>query len=121
MPAPTIANIFGANASVIVDTQSVAASINAPLLIIHYTDFNAEGWNSLLAGDEIDPEKWLTAIIKKINAFSNANLDDLPNAVITDPIVGLESRNTILKRRYSYSVDIYQPDTGASFPDPDLV
>ena len=51
----------------------------------------------------------------------SASNSDLPNVLITDPILGLESRNSTLKRRFSYGLDIYQPDSGSASPDPDLV
>ncbi len=121
MPAPTITAFFGDDAQVLTSTTSVTATTTEPVLVIKQSDFTAEGWDSLTSGDESDPEKWVTAIIRKINTFSNANTDDVPNVVVTPPILGLESRTETLKRRYSYSVDIYQPDTGSTEPDPDLV
>ena len=121
MPAPNIANFFGANASVLTSTTSVTASAGDPVLVVKFSDFAAQSWNALVAGDQSDPEKWMTAIARKIYDFSAANTDDIPNVVITDPILGLESRNSTLMRRFSYELDIYQPDTGSSAPDPDLV
>lgn len=121
MPNPTIQNFFGASSQVITATTSIVATAAEPVLVIKQSDFTAEGWDALTAGQETDPEKWTAAIIRKINGFSNANTDDIPNVVITSPILGLESRTDILKRRYSYSVDVYQPDTGSTQPDPDLV
>jgi hypothetical protein len=121
MPSPTIANFFGTNAQILTSDTNVVATAGSPVLVVRYSNFTAEDWTALTAGQETDPEKWLTAIIRKVNTFSVANLDDIPNVVITDPILGLESRTNTLKRRYSYSVDIYQPDTGSTKPDPDLV
>jgi hypothetical protein len=121
MPAPTIANFFGANAQVLTASSTVTASPTAPVLVIRQSDFSAEDWNALTTGQEADPEKWTVAIVRKINTWSNANIDDIPNVVIDNPIVGLESRTSTLKRRFSYSIDIYQPDSGATAPDPDLI
>lgn len=121
MTAPTITSFFGANAQVLTANATVTATTSSPALVIQQSDFSDEAWNALVTGDEADPEKWVTAIIRKINAFSNANTDDIPNVVVTDPILGLESRTNTLKRRYSYSLDIYQADTGSTKPDPDLV
>lgn len=121
MPTPTIQGFFGATAQVLTATTSITASPTSPVLVIQQSDFTAEGWDALVAGNETDPEKWTTAIIRKINTFSDANTDDVPNIVITPPILGLESRTNTLKRRYSYSIDIYQPDIGSTQPDPDLV
>jgi hypothetical protein len=121
MPA-TIANFFGANASVLTATTSITASTADPVLVIRYSDFAAEAWNSLVSGNETKPEKWTSAIIRKINNYSTANSgDDTLNVIVTDPILGLEVRSSTLKRRYSYSVDVYQADTGSTQPDPDLV
>lgn len=121
MAAPNIGNFFGANAVSLTSTTSVTATALDPVLVIKYSDFVAQGWDSLASGDQNDPEKWISAIVRKIYDFSVANTDDLPNVVVTAPILGLESRNNILKRRFSYGLDIYQPDTGSSAPDPDLV
>ena len=121
MPIPTIQNFFGTSSQVLTATTSVVATPTEPVLIIRQADFTAESWNALIAGNETDPEKWLTAIIRKINSFSTANTDDVPNIVITSPVLGLESRASTLKRRYSYGVDIYQTDVGNTQPDPDLV
>lgn len=121
MTAPTIQNFFGASAQVLTASATVTATGSSPVLVISQSDFTSEAWDDLTSGDESDPQKWLTAIIRKINTWSSANSDDIPNVVITNPILGLESRNETLKRRYSYSVDIYQPDTGSTEPDPDLV
>jgi hypothetical protein len=121
MPAPTIVNFFGPNAQVLTSNSSVTASTADPALVIKYSDFAAQAWDALVAGDGSDPEKWIAAIIRKIRDFSNANTDDVPNVVASDPILGLETRENTLKRRFSYSLDIYQPDAGSSAPDPDLV
>jgi hypothetical protein len=121
MPAPTISNFFGANAQTLTVSTSVTASAADPVLVIRYSDFTAQEWNALVAGDQTDPEKWLAAITRKIYDWTIANTDDLPNVAITEPILGLESRNNTLKRRFSYGLDIYQNDTGSSAPDPDLV
>ncbi len=121
MPTPTVTNFFGANATVLTANAQTSATALDPVLVIRYSDFTAEGWNALANGEELDPEKWVTAIVKKIKAWSMANLDDIPNVVITAPLVGLEQRNATLKRRYSYGVDIYQVDTGTSEPDPDSI
>ena len=121
MTAPTIANFFGTNASVITAATSVTASAADPALVIKYSDFAGQGWNALVSGDGNDPEKWITAIARKIYDFSVVNTDDIPNVVITAPIQGLESRQSTLKRRFSYGLDIYQPDSGLTAPDPDLI
>lgn len=121
MSVPTTQQFFGLNATVLTATTSITATAIAPVLVVRFEDFLGEGWNALVSGDENDPEKWITAIIKKINAFSVANTDDLANVVAIAPIVGLETRNSILKRRYSYSIDIYQADSGSTVPDPDFV
>jgi hypothetical protein len=114
MPAPTMGDFFGTNATL----DSTDAT--NPKLIIQFADFASVGWGSV-AGTS-DPEKWLTAIIKKIRAFSAANTDQVPNVEIaTDPSIGFETRETNPKRRFDYFVSIYEPDTGATAPDPDNV
>jgi hypothetical protein len=121
MSIPLASDFFGINTQILIATTSIVASPSAPILIIKQSDFAAQSWNGLIPGDENDPEKWISAIIRKIHDFSLANTDDLPNVVITPPTLGLESRTNILKRRFSYTIDIYQPDTGSEAPDPDLV
>lgn len=121
MSAPTISDFFGENAAVLTATTDVVADSAAPVLVIKYSDFTSQSWDALAANDENIPEKWIAAIARKIRDFSSTNTDDVPNVVITDPIVGLESRESTLKRRFSYSLDIYQADSGSIAPDPDLV
>lgn len=121
MAQPTIASFFGANAQTLTSTTSITASATDPVLVIKYSDFTAQAWNALVAGNETDPEKWITAIAKKIYDFSAGNTDTIPNVVITPPVLGLESRNNTLMRRFSYGLDIYQPDSGSASPDPDLI
>jgi hypothetical protein len=121
MPAPTIANFFGASAQTLTATTSVTASAIDPVLVLKYSGFTAQGWDALVAGNETDPEKWVTAIARRIYDFTTANLDEIPNVAVTAPILGLETRNSALKRRFSYALDIYQDDSGSSAPDPDLV
>ena len=114
MPTPTITDFFGTNATV------DSADANNPKLIIQFTDFASVGWSNVSGAS--DPEKWLTAIIKKIRVFSGANTDQLPNVEIsTDPSVGFETRENNPKRRFDYYLSIYEPDTGATAPDPDNV
>ena len=122
MAVPTIANFFGANAvTLTAASTAVVASAAAPVLVIRYADFAAQDWNALAAGNETDPEKWITAILRKIYDFSLSNTDEIPNVVVTAPILGLETRNAVAKRRFSYGVDVYINDTGTLFPDPDSV
>jgi hypothetical protein len=115
MPAPTISDFFGANATV--DTTNPSN----PQLIIQFGDFSGVGWSN--ASGASDPEKWLTSIIKKIRLFSSANTaDQIPNVEIsTDPSIGFETRENAAKRRFDYYLSIYEPDTGATAPDPDNV
>jgi hypothetical protein len=121
MPNPTIQNFFGDYATVITSEVPVSASSDNPALIIFFSNFANQEWNALVAGDENNPEKWITAIARRIYDFSKTNTDDIPNVILTAPILGLESRNNTLKRRFSYGLDIYQLDSGSAAPDPDLV
>lgn len=109
MPKPTIQQIFGDNASV----------SQGGILTVNFADFAAVGWDT--ASGVQDAEKWLTAIILKSRAFSLLNTDELPNINTQEPYPGLIMRNNILKREYSYTIQIYAPDTSASLPDPDVV
>jgi hypothetical protein len=118
MTVPTIPNFFGVNAQVLTANTSVTATALDPVLCVKYSDLAAVGWTSLAGSAETDPEKWLTSIIKLIKNFTTANTDELPNVVVDAPLLGLEFRNSLTKRRYSYSVDIYETDTGATEPNP---
>lgn len=108
MPKPTIQQIFGTN-----------ASVTSNQLTISFSDFASVGWGT--AAGTIDAEKWLTAILLKARAFSEVNTDQIPNINIQEPYPGLTMRNNLLKREYSYSVQVYVPDTSAIVPDPDLI
>jgi hypothetical protein len=108
MPKPTLQQIFGTN-----------ASVSSNELTIKFSDFSSIGWNAPTG--TTDAEKWLTAILLKAREFSAANPDQVPNINVQEPYPGLVMRNTVLKREYSYNVQVYVPDTSSSVPDPDLI
>jgi len=108
MPKPTIQQLFGTN-----------ATVTSNELTIKFSDFSSIGWGT--AAGTTDAEKWLTAILLKARAFSETNLDEVPNINVQDPYPGLTMRNNALKREYSYNVQVYVPDTSAIVPDPDLI
>ena len=98
MAAPTINDFFGQNAQILTSSVQVWAAPDVPVLVIRYDDSASQAWNNLTSSSEAYvPEKWITAITRKIRDFSNANTDDVPNVVIEDPIVGLESRDGELR------------------------
>lgn len=111
MAAPTLADFFGA--SVTVDTSTPSN----PKLVIAFTDFATQGLSN--TAKATDAEAWFTAIIKKTRAFSAASTDELSSVVVDAPFRGLTPRNSVDQREYSYSVRIFEPDTGAAEPDPD--
>jgi hypothetical protein len=111
--APTLADFFGANAAV--DTSTPAN----PKLTIQFSDFATQGFSN--TAKATDPEAWVTAIVKKIRAYSNTATDESSNIVVDAPFKGLTTRNSLDQREYSYSVRIYEPDTGSAEPDPDNV
>lgn len=113
MPAPTIADLFGASATV--DTTNASN----PKLVIAFADFATQGFGNV--AKTTDAEAWLLAIIKKARAYSAAATDELSNVAIDAPFLGLTTRNSVQAREYSYSVRVYEPDTGAAEPDPDNV
>jgi hypothetical protein len=121
MTQPTIAGFFGVNAQLLTSEESIFADSDQPVLVIKYSDLIAQGWDDPFADGGQNPERWITAIIKKMRGFSSTLTDEIPNVVVSEPLLSLESRNSLLKRRFSYSVDIYQADSGATSPDPDLV
>lgn len=108
MPKPTLQQIFGTN-----------ATVTSNELTIKFSDFSSVGWDT--AAGTTDAEKWFTAILIKAREFSEANTDQIPNLNIQEPFPGLVMRNNALKREYSYSVQVYVPDSSATAPDPDLI
>lgn len=122
MPAPTIANFFGANATILTANETVAAAAGDPVLVVRFSDLAAAGWDALQTGDATDPEKWATAIVRMIDAFSTANTDEVPNVYTSDaPFQSLGTRNGTTKRIYGYTLNIAIPDSGSAHPDPDQV
>lgn len=119
MPKPTVPQLFGSAAQVITATTSIAATSSDPALVIRFSDFAVNGWNTV-AGTT-DAEKWFSAMVLKARATSAANTDEVPNVVIDSPFPGLTTRNSVLKREYQYAVRIYETDSGAATPDPDNV
>lgn len=108
MPKPTLQQIFGSG-----------ATVTSNQLTLNFSDFASVGWNTATGTD--DAEKWLSAIILKAREFSTANTDQVPNINVQEPYPGLITRNDVLKREYSYTVQIYVPDSGSTIPDPDLI
>jgi hypothetical protein len=119
MPKPTTIQLFGASAQVLTSSTSVAATSADPALVIRFSDFASVNWNTV-AGTT-DPEKWLAAMLLRARGWYATNTDQVPNISIGDPFPGLTTRNNVLKREYSYTVAIYEPDSGAAAPDPDNV
>lgn len=123
MTTPTIANYFGANATVLTADTPVVASPANPVLLIRASDF--ADWGSANSGSS-NPQKWLTSMMNKAYEFFqiSANLSDQSiNCVVTLAFVTLADRivgsTTTRKRQFSYAVDIYAPDAGSNVPDPD--
>lgn len=106
MAKPTIQQLFGENASV---------AGNA--LTIQFADFAAIGWSS--AAGTTDAEKWATALIKQWRVFYEANAATDQALAVNAPFRGLTTRGTDTKREFSYGIQIYEPDTGNTSPDPD--
>lgn len=113
MPAPTIADLFGATATV--DTSNASN----PKLVIAFTDFSAQGFGNVAKTS--DAEAWVVALIKKWRSQTVAATDEASNIAVDAPFLGLTTRNNVSVREYSYSARVYEPDTGASEPDPDNV
>lgn len=120
MAAPTIADFFGANAQVLTDQATVSASATDPCLVIRFSDLVGTGWDQPAGAS--DPEKWITAIVRMIDAFSTANTDDVPNVYTSDiPFQSLSQRNGTNKRIYAYTLNFAVPDSASAHPDPDQV
>lgn len=117
MPATNV-NIFGTGATV--------TSGADPTLSIKYSGQTSAGWNALVAGDETNPYKWFTSILSNAKNYydSLSDTDKANQNVVVAPSfspVSLETRNNQVYRKYSYTVDIYELDTGSSSFDPDRV
>ncbi|MEB3338967.1 MAG: hypothetical protein VKJ46_15965 [Leptolyngbyaceae bacterium] len=107
MPAPSIQELFGVN-----------ASLSGSTLAITLTDFLPEGF------DVTDPtaSRVVAAMVKRWKNFTTGKEDD-PTVGITvgAPFVSLATRGEQTQRSFQYSVSLYIPDVGAAEPDPDLV
>lgn len=119
MASPIISDFFGPGATVLTASGSVTASSSDPALVIKFSDFASLGWGT--PSGATDPEKWITAIILKLRAYTAAATTEESNIVVQAPFLGLTTRNSVQKREYSYTLQIYEPDTGAANPDPDNV
>lgn len=108
MATPTIQDLFGTTATVTNNTLS-----------IKFADFTDVGWTD--AAGTTSAEKWLTAILLKARAFTAAQIDEMADIEVNAPFLGLVQRNSVNKRQYSYSVNVYETDSGAAAPDPDNV
>jgi hypothetical protein len=117
MPATNV-NIFGTGATVTTGAD--------PVLSLKYSGQSTAGWNALATGDEANPYKWLASIIANAKNYYSAlsDADKATQNVIVVPSfspVSLETRGTQVYRKYSYTIDIYELDTGSSSFDPDKV
>jgi len=119
MPNATLVNIFGTGASVTTGAD--------PTLTTKYSGQATAGWNAIIAGDEANPWKWFTSILFNAKAYYAALSDNdkaTQNVVVQQSSfngVALETRGNQIYRKYSYTVEIYELDTGASNFDPDRV
>lgn len=113
MPAPTLADFFGANAAI--DTTDPAN----PKLTLTFLDFAAQGFGNTAKAS--DAEAWAVALVKKWRAATMAATDEASNLAVDAPFKGTTTRETLPKIEYSYSVRVFEPDTTASEPDPDNV
>lgn len=125
MPA-SLANIFGTAAAANTASGTVAASATDPTLIVKYSGQSTAGWDAIATGDQTNPWKWLSSFIKNAMTYYNSlsDTDKTTQNFIVQPSfspVSLETRGTQVYRKYSYTVEIYELDTGASSFDPDKV
>lgn len=120
MAQPTLQNYLGPNAQLLT-TGTIggqAATSGDPILALKFSDFAAEGLGTVTS----DPDKWMLAIIRKIQAWIQAD-------GTTDPGVGIDPtfnksftvRGTTNVIAYSANIDFYVPDTTTATPDPDSV
>lgn len=107
MPAPTIQDFFGANATLSGSTLSISLG-----------DFTAQQF------DATDPNaaRIAAALIRKWRSASNGKDDDPTcGLLVASPFVTLQQRGTETQRGFQYSATFYVPDSGAAEPDPDMV
>lgn len=112
-----ITDRFGSNATYNSSTK---------ILSIDLTDYTPESLDNPGTLTSNDADKILAAIIRKNVAWETS----LPSGTETHNVsvakqsfnfVSLESRNSVTKRKYSYTTDIFVVDSGTSDPDPNDV
>lgn len=110
--ALTLAQLFGTNATI--DTSGAT-----PKLIVELNDFLPESLNGT---NGYTASKVGAAMLRHwLSNTKTLSEDATAGIVASDPFVSLTTRNGIAQRGYSYSVNVYVPDSGAASPDPDLV
>ena len=121
MPAPTISQIFGANATVMTATASVTASSSDPVLCIKFSDLASTGLSE--AASSSNAEAWLGALIKMASAFTASNADEVPRITVeaptADSFLSIVSRNGTQRLQLPYSVNVYETFSGSVSFDPD--
>lgn len=119
MASPTLGNYFGANVEILTAQTQVNASAGNPAIVIHFADFNAEGLTD--SASVSDPDRVLAAIIKKAQAWLQADTSEDPGAEILTPTKSFTTRNSQQRISWLYYVSFFTPDTTAAAPDPDEV
>lgn len=107
MAAPTLAELFGAN-----------ATNDGTTLTIALADFASVGLDS---GATYTPVQLAAALTKQWNASTSTKTDDATcGLVVENPFVSLATRGNSLQRSYQYACSFYIADAGAEL-DPDTV
>lgn len=119
MAQPNYNNYFGAGAIYTTAETPAVATDNNPHLIIKFSDFADEGLTDPLSFQ--DPDKLLTAIIRKAQKWLATDNTEDPGTDITTPIKAFTTRNNEARISWLYYISFFTPDTSAAHPDPDEV
>ena len=121
MPAPILSDFFGTNATVLTADATITATTAAPALVIYFADLSDVGLDDTASATAA--QAWFGAFLKKAEAFTTANTDEVPNITVSGPdeftSFTVLQRNSASKIERPYTVNTYEPYGGADDFDPD--
>jgi hypothetical protein len=95
-----------------------------PQLEINYTAINTAGaWTTVPTATGVqDLDPWLVCMLQKLADWNSSINTEVHDVVVSQPFVGVASRNNIDNRlTFTYTVTVYQKTGVAGKPDADLV
>lgn len=119
MANPGLSDYFGDDVMLITSDTTISTDATDPALVIRLSNFTAEGLST--PANFADPDKLLTAIIKKVQAWVATDTSEDPGTDITTPTKSFTTRNSTQVISWLYYISFFTPDTTAPAPDPDEV